>query len=796
MSVVSRTERKTKTTARRIHWGRLLFVSVLGVVLLVAGAGATFFFMLVRDLPSLDELGGLRPQSSSIVYDVNGKEIRNLYSSENRVPIKLQQMPKDLQDAVVAIEDHRFRQHHGVDFRGIARAIWVDVSGGGLHEGASTITQQLAGNAFLNRQDKTLIRKAKEAVYALELERRYTKDEILEAYLNQVPFGHGAYGVEAAAKIYFGKDLTRDTLTLSEAALLAGLPQAPEGYSPYNNPKGAVARQNEVLNAMVDYGYVDAATANKARLTYDPGTKTIPGMKLVGLKQGTEFTGDWFVDYILQQLVPKYGETKVYQGGLRIYTTLDLDAQRVLDQTAHTILDKDFPIPKDRTQAPLQVAGIFVDAKTGGIRAMLGGRVHDHALGLNRAIPPSKPGAADGALRQPGSSIKPLVVYSPAIESGLTAGTVFDDSPTFYNMGGKETQWPDNWDGKFNGLMTLRQAITNSVNVIAVRILNQLGPAKAIEYADKFGIPTVKKGYSNDVNLAIALGGMTRGVSVLDMVGAYTAFPNLGTRQKPYGILKITDSAGNVLEEAKPIGVTAIKPDTAYIMVDMMKDVVLHGTAGQAALPGGRPAAGKTGTTSDFKDAWFMGYTKQIVGGVWLGYDRPRPMKGVYGGMYPARIWHDTVAAMSAKLPVQDWQLPSDNFVRVPIDIQTGLLPSPLTPPDKVRQELFIKGTEPTADNAPGAPMRQAVNVSSTNPNTIWDGSPGSGLPVPRVGLVRAVPWRPTADGKKPADWDQEVPTITYAQWLANQALLQPGATPGAPTAPDPGQPTTTPATP
>ncbi|MCL5677522.1 MAG: transglycosylase domain-containing protein, partial [Firmicutes bacterium] len=462
---VSRTERKTaKRPARRLHLGRLLLVAVLAGILLAFGTGATFFFTLVRGLPSLDALGGLRQNMSSIVYDVHGKEIRNLYAEENRVPIKLSQMPQDLQDAIVAIEDHRFYQHHGVDFRGILRAVWVDITGRGLHEGASTITQQLARNAILNSLDKTFIRKAKELVYALELERRYTKQEILEAYINEVSFGNGTYGAQAAAKVYFGKDLTKESLTLAEASLLAGLPQAPEGYSPYNNPKAAVARQHEVLDAMVAYGYITPAEADQARLTYEPATKTIQGVKLAGLKQGLDYTGAWFVDYVVNRLIPKYGEKAVYEGGLRIYTTLDLDAQKAADDAVHAVLDKAFPVSKDTPF--MQAAAVFVDAQTGAIRAMVGGRVHDHARGLNRAVPPSKPGAADGVLRQPGSSIKPIVVYSPALDSGITPGTVFDDSPTYYRVNGKETFWPENSDFKFNGLMTVREALVSSRNVI------------------------------------------------------------------------------------------------------------------------------------------------------------------------------------------------------------------------------------------------------------------------------------------------------------------------------------------
>ncbi len=793
MSTVSRTERKTNRPVRRVHFGRLFLVAVLAGFLLAFGTGATFFFTLVRGLPSLDELGGIRQNMSSIVYDVNGKEIRNLYAEENRVPIKLAQMPQDLQDAIVAIEDHRFYQHHGVDFRGIIRAVWVDVTGGGLREGASTITQQLARNAILNSLDKNFIRKAKELVYALELERRYTKQEILEAYMNEVNFGNGAYGVQAAAKIYFGKDLTKDTLTLAETSLLAGLPQAPEGYSPYNNPKAAVNRQHEVLDAMVAYGYIKPAEADQARLTYDAENKAIKGVTLVGLKRGLDYTGAWFVDYVLNQLIDKYGERAVYEGGLRIYTTLDLEAQKAADDAVHQVLDKDYPVVKDKP--PIQVGAVFMDAQSGAIRAMIGGRVHDHARGLNRAVPPSKPGAGDGVLRQPGSSIKPIVVYSPALDSGITLSTVFDDSPTYYTINGKETMWPENSDFTFRGLTTVHDALVSSINVIATRIVDQLGPAKSIEYAEKFGLPVVKQGRSNDVTLSLAMGGMTNGVSVLDMVSAYSTFPNLGVRQKPLAILKVTDSAGNVLEEHRPLAIPTLKANTAYLMVNMMKDVVTRGTGGQAALPDGRPAAGKTGTTSEFKDAWFMGYTKQLVGGVWLGYDQPKPMKGLYGGMYPARIWRSTIAAMSKKLPAEDWAMPNPgDFVRVAIDIQTGLLPSVLTPPDKIREELFIKGTEPTSDTAPGAPRRVSVMVSFTNPNLRWDPTCGS-LPVPRVGLERAVPWRLGTRDRKPADWDQEVPTQTCAEAAAGEQPGQPGqpvqpAEPGQPVQPaEPGQP-------
>ncbi|MCL5045688.1 MAG: PBP1A family penicillin-binding protein, partial [Actinobacteria bacterium] len=680
---------------KKIRWFRLVVLIVLASMILAFGTGATFLYTLLRGMPTLDDLGGFRQDQSTIIYDTNKQEIRSFFSEENRVNVKLDQVPKHVQDAFIAIEDHRFYEHFGVDFRGILRALWVDLTGRGIRQGASTITQQLIRNAYLS-QEQTFSRKIKEAIYAIQLERRYTKKEILETYLNQINF-RGVYGIQAASKYYFNKDVGK--LTLAEGAMLAGIINAPEYYYPYNNPENAAARQNEVLEAMVKWGYINQKQADEAMTrVVNAKEKKFSNITLAAPKVSqVDYTGAFFVDYVRELLLKKYGPEKVYQGGLRVYTTFDPKAQNAFDKAMHDTLDQKFPITKDKPY--VQTAAVLIEAKTGYVRAIVGGRSHEVERGINRAVAPY--------LRQPGSTIKPLAVYSPALEAEdqnprITPGTVFDDAP-FNNKWvdpetGKPGTWPENWNKTFAGLITVRDAVKDSVNVVAVRVMQQIGVDRGIEYAKKFGLPVVEKGSYNDKNLAFALGGMTRGVSVMDMVGAYTAFPNGGKRVEPVVILKVTDPQGNVLEDnSKPKQTQVIKPQTAFLMTSIMKDVVERGTATKAALPD-RPVAGKTGTTSDFKDVWFMGFTPDYVAGIWMGYDKGQPLYGIFGSMYPAQIWGTAMKTVVAGTPVNGFPVP-DGIVSADIDIKSGLLPGPYTPAETIRKEYFIDGTQPTTQD-------------------------------------------------------------------------------------------------
>jgi len=669
-SVVDRLREYVTAGGRGVNVLRAAVLVTLVAVILIGGSGLAFVASSLRGLPSLADIGP-NPDVSTLVYDDQNQLIGQIHGVENRIPVKLSQMPKDLQNAFIAAEDHRFREHHGIDFRGIIRALWVNFTGGKVIEGASTITQQLARNAFLNL-DRTLKRKIQEAVVALELERRYTKDEILEMYLNQINFGRGNYGVQAAAQNYFGKDVSQ--LTLGESALLAGVVKSPENYNPVANLKVALARRDTVLDQMVEYGYIDRATADKAKKE----------KITVVQKKSLAYPGDWFVDYVLQQLLNKYGEEKVYRGGLRVYTTLNLKTQIAAEQRMKEMLDADYPIKEGGPEQP-DMAAVFIDPKTGYIKAMIGGRTYDRRLGLNHAV---------ASKRQPGSAMKPLAVYTPAIDLGFPPSYVVDDSPVMYTQPDGTPWWPQNYDKRFRGLITIRQAVEQSVNVVAVKMLEQIGPKVGLENARRMGITTLHdSGRLNDVTLSLALGGVTEGVIPLEMASAYGVLANGGVRAQPISILKVVDRNGTVLEEHQPQTEVVLKPETAWMMTNILEGVIKRGTGRPADI--GRPAAGKTGTTTDLVDAWFCGYTPDLAGAVWMGYDQPKPMHNVYGSTYPAQVWKAAMLAYHEGKPIEDFPEPKD-VIHLTVCRKSGELPGPYCPPDDLYDEVFLPGTQPT----------------------------------------------------------------------------------------------------
>lgn len=602
---------KGSSMATRVLVGFLAVVAVM-----VVGVGCGFLTASMNTKPDLVQ--DIRPSASSHIYDINGVEIANVHATENREPVKLSQIPQNLQDAFIAVEDNRFYEHMGVDPRGIARAAYANLTGRTVTEGGSTITQQLAKNAYLT-QERTLKRKIQEIFLALQLERQYSKQEILELYLNQIYFGDGAYGVQAAARTYFGKNV--EDLDLDECAMLAGIPKSPNYYSPFNSLKAAQERKATVLDQMEHYGYIDAATANKTKAE-------VP--KLVPQNQRKDKTAAYFIDYVVQKLIDKYGADKVYKDGLKIYTTLDLNLQKDAEAAAATL-------PAKRTDsngvAQPEVALIAIDPHNGYIKAMVGGRGQDQ---FNRATM---------AERQPGSSFKPFV-FAAAIEENYGPDSVIDDSPV------RIGNWaPHNYDGSFHGRVTLRQVAEHSLNVPTVKIAQKIGIDKPIYYAQQMGITTlVLDGTRNDRSLSTALGGLTKGVTPLELVSAYGTFDNKGVHVDPVAILKVIDRDGNVLEEAQPQQKAVLNESTAAIMTDLLQSVVLHGTGGRANI--GRPMAGKTGTTDDWHDAWFVGYTPELVAGVWVGNDDNSSMGVMTGGMAPAEIWKAFMTKAVAGTPV------------------------------------------------------------------------------------------------------------------------------------------------
>ncbi len=653
-----------KKSPRKRPWKKLFIVLTVIIAVIVIGAGLGFVTASLHSMPSLKD--EIRPAASSQIYDSSGKVLTTIHSVENRVPVSINKIPKDLQNAFVATEDARFYQHLGVDPRGILRAVWSNVTGGGLAEGGSTITQQLAKNALLT-QDRTLKRKIQEAFLALQIEQQYSKREILELYLNQIYFGQGAYGVQSAAIVYFGKNV--EDLTLSECAILAGIPKSPNYYSPLNNMKASKERQGVVLEQMVKYEYISPDMANKARNVE---------IKLAAKSNPANNTfASYFIDYVTQYLIDKYGADSVYKDGLKVYTTLDTDMQTAAEEAIHAL-----PVYRTDGNGLSQPQGalVAIDPHSGHIKAMVGGRGNDQ---FNRAVL---------AERQPGSAFKPFV-YLAAIESGLNASTIIEDTPI--SFGG----WsPSNYDGKLHGKVTMRSALEHSLNIPTVKLAQQVGPDKPLYYAQQMGISTlVLNGTTNDRNLAMSLGGLTRGVTPLEIASAYGVLANNGVRVEPLAVLKVVDRNGKILEQNTPKERAVINEKSAYILTDILRGVILRGTGTGANI--GRPAAGKTGTTDDYKDAWFVGYTPDLVASVWLGFDNEKYLNGVTGGTLPATAWRTFMTKAIAGVPARDFPRPS-GVVTSPISAADGL--QVVDPKEKdALGEVPVEGTQPTKPSSP-----------------------------------------------------------------------------------------------
>ena len=610
-----RTPRKTTSNGKRIALGFLIILLVM-----VTGIGCGFLTASMNTKPDLAH--DILPPASSHIYDTNGNEIANIHADENREPVKIAQVPKDLQNAFVAVEDNRFYDHMGVDPRGIARAIYANLRGRTVTEGGSTITQQLAKNAYLT-QDRTLKRKIQEVFLALQLERQYTKQEILELYLNQIYFGQGAYGVQAAAQTYFGKNV--EDLDLDECAMLAGIPKSPNYYSPQNNLQAAQERKATVLDQMAKYGYITETEAAKTKKMEPTIVKPKP--------KDTTNQAAYFVDYVTQLMIDKYGADAVYKEGLKIYTTIDMDMQKAAEDAMKNLPNS--RVDANGVQQP-QGALVAIDPHNGYIKAMVGGRGTDQ---FNRATM---------AERQPGSAFKPFV-FAAALENKFTPSTVIDDSPM------KVGDWsPQNYNRTFNGKVTLRYVAEQSLNVPTVKIAQKLGIDKPIYYAQEMGISSfVLDGPQNDRNLSTALGGLTKGVTPLELVSAYGTFANKGVHVDPVAVTKVLDRNGKVLEQAEPKQRSVISEQSAAELTDMLQGVIQKGTGTRANI--GRPAAGKTGTTSDYHDAWFVGYTPDLVAGVWIGSDDNSSLGGMSGGLTPAVIWKAFMSKALASTPPKNF---------------------------------------------------------------------------------------------------------------------------------------------
>ncbi|MBN4054745.1 PBP1A family penicillin-binding protein [Nitrospira defluvii] len=750
---------------RLMKWGIGLFV-IFSLLALIGIAGVLYYFS--RDLPSINTLGSYTPSQATRIYSDENRVIGE-YFIEKRVFVPISQMPKNLVQAILAVEDARFYEHKGFDSIRIVRAFLKNIESGRIRQGASTITQQLTRSLFLT-PERTMERKVKELLLALKMEKMLSKDEILEIYLNHIYFGHGAYGVQIASKTYFGKNVTE--ISLEEAAFLAGLPKAPNDYSPYRHPEKAKFRQRIVLKRMVDEGYI---TQERYRTAYE---KDLIFKKL---HSGRDFAR-YFKEYVRQYLISRYGDDVVYKGGLNVYTSLNEEMQRIAEKALGEglrqldkrqgyrgpigrydgeeetkqvrksalkagdllkarVLSRSFEyakvevagivgkilledmiwaarrlsgpdVRKNRTliedpkpadilnrddivlvrvkkiddrqgeitfaleQEP-EVEGAFIslDPSDGTVKAMVGG--YDFAKSeFNRALM---------ARRQPGSAFKPII-YGTAIDRGFTPATILIDNPVIFTDSDTNKVWkPENYEKKFFGPIALRDALTFSRNLATVKLLRQIGLGSVATFAKRIGIDSP---LTRDLSLALG----SSGVSLLELTSALGVYANEGVRVEPTFILSVTDSSGRVLESRDLTPTQVISKETAYVVTNILEDVIQRGTAKRARVIG-RPVAGKTGTTNDFTDAWFVGYTPNLASGIWVGFDDNRSLGyRESGGRAALPIWVSYMEEALDLLPVIPFPIP-DNIVYAKIDPATGLL---AREGEGGEFEIFVKGTEPT----------------------------------------------------------------------------------------------------
>ncbi|MBI5183051.1 MAG: PBP1A family penicillin-binding protein [Nitrospinae bacterium] len=756
----------------------VIFISII--------AGIGIYYKFSRNLPDIRSLKSYKPSLITKVYSDTDELIAEFYV-EKRILVSLGRIPSYLKNATIAVEDANFFKHNGLDFGGLLRAFLINLKAGKVVEGGSTITQQIAKTMFLT-SERTLYRKIREAILAYRIEKEFSKEEILELYLNQIYYGHGAYGVEAAAEIYFGKHV--EDLNLPESALIAGLPRAPAAYSPYFALDRTIDRLRHSLGRMVEEGYI----------THEEEKNAIETELKFEERRKKKNDAPYFVEYVRQYLEDKFGSTILYHGGLKVYTTVNMEFQRAAQEAiieglrqadkrygyrgaignikienkgrvdwnglrdTGTFKDEDDPLnlgdirkgvviklnptnvvvslgtkkgiidikdmawvrkpdpsidgrkagsinsPSDvlnlwdiievkilelneendsdtsglsgeyirlaLEQEPLvQGALICIDPKTGYIKAMVGGYDFSKSQ-FNRAIQ---------AIRQPGSAFKPII-YSAAIEKGYTTIDKIIDSPIIYS------KWkPVNFEERFYGPTTLRTALIYSRNIATIKLLEDIGVNEVVDYAKKIGI-------KSPITPALSMALGSSSVNLLELISAYGIFANRGIRAEPIGVKGIIDREGNILEENKPITEKVISEEVAYITTDLLQDVVNYGT-GKGVRSLNRPVAGKTGTTNNFVDAWFIGYTPDIVAGVWIGMDQDIPLgKNETGSRVASPIWLQFMKKILNDTPITDFYIPP-NIVFSKIDPRTGLLATSGT--KGAVFECFIEGTEPTGYSSP-----------------------------------------------------------------------------------------------
>ena len=671
-------------------WRRLVRLALLlyAILLLLTALTITIIWLSYRsDLPSLNQLERYEPSLITRIYSDDGQVLKEFYK-ERRILVPLEKMSPYLLDALISTEDRKFYRHWGVDLHRLGGALWADLKALRYAEGASTITQQLARMLFLSRE-KILTRKIKEWMTAIQIERRYSKDQILEMYLNHYYFGQGSYGVQAAAETFFNKDV--EQLDLGESALLIGLLGAPYRYDPLEHPELALKRRNIVLRAMEDHG---AITPDEATAAIEEPLHLDPRARQGGL-------APYFVEEVRQYLEDTYGIHSLYQGGLSVFTTLDADHQVLAEETiaarmeelqagidakalsgdarylvpVTTASDKDTLAPRE-----IQAALVAIEPQTGYVRAMVGGR----------DFRTTKFNHVTQAPRQPGSSFKPIL-YAAAIDNGWKTTDVIYDAPIVLPAIGQQEEWrPQNYDRTFRGPVTLREALAKSINLVAIKLLQRISPAQVITYAQRMGISTPLEPVPS-----LAIG--TSEVKLIELTAAYGALANHGIRHQPILIRQILDRDGNIVEDNASFEEEVLSASTAYVVTNLLQSVMDDpGGTGRGARLNGfvRPAAGKTGTTDEYTDAWFIGFTPQLVAGVWVGFSEGKiPIgRNQTGGRVALPIWTDFMLGAHQDLPVEDFDVPAGVIFRTICD-ESKLLATPHCP--LTRREVFIEGTEP-----------------------------------------------------------------------------------------------------
>jgi penicillin-binding protein 1A len=640
-------------------------------------------------LPQIEEFSPGKLALTSSIYAADGTFIATLHDEENRELVSIDEIPRDLVNAVIAIEDERFYEHQGYDPEGIIRSAIINITSGEIEQGATTITQGYIKNVYIpeEKYDITYDRKIKEIILAYQLEEKYTKQEILEMYLNTMYFGEGAYGVQTAARVYFGKEVK--DLDLPECAMIAGLLQS-YLHSPYIDEKAAFERRNLVLYNMFRLGYIDNGQYNSA--VREP----------IVTRRSPEASENrfalYFIEHVKQQLISKYGVEKVFEGGLKIYTTLDPQMQVYAEDAIKKIL----PDPQDPSAAL-----VAMDPKTGYIKALVGGKDFSD-LKFNLATQ---------GKRQPGSTFK-VFALAAALDQGISPNISFNpNGPLEFEIYGSEPWEVDNYGNQTYNLneMSVYEATVKSVNVVYSQLIMKVGAEEVARTAMNMGIETPLEAYP-----AIGLGGLTIGVSPLEVCNAFSTIANYGRRNTPTAILKVIDRDGEILEEYEPVGVPVISPINAYRIIEILQQAMKRGTGTRAYLED-RPCAGKTGTTQKAENAWFTGFTPNLSACVWMGYPEENIRIGtlhdmrVAGGAHPAMIWNLFMKEATKDLPVEDFIRPGDDLIDVEVTIDTDsgdyVLPNRYTEPEDILVREYHYGQEPTRqapipeDKIPMMPM-------------------------------------------------------------------------------------------